>query len=34
MIEERKTNEEHQLDYDQLLTFLNDHQVDAFREEF
>lgn len=34
MIDDRKNNEEHKLDADQLLTFLNEHQVDAFREEF
>ena len=34
MIEESNTNEEHQLDFDQLLNFLNKNQVDEFREEF
>jgi magnesium transporter len=34
MIEERKNNEENQLDAEQLLSLLNEHQVDAFREEF
>ncbi|WP_019413403.1 magnesium transporter [Paenisporosarcina sp. TG20] len=34
MIEDRKNNEEQQFDAEQLITFLNDQQVDAFREEF
>lgn len=34
MIEENKTNEEHNLDSDQLLGFLNNQQFDEFREEF
>lgn len=34
MIEEQNNNEETQLDAEQLLNFLNNHQVDAFREEF
>ncbi|QBP41692.1 magnesium transporter [Paenisporosarcina antarctica] len=34
MIDDRKNNEEHNLDAEQLLTFLNEHQVDSFREEF
>ena len=34
MIEERKNNEENQLDAEQLLSLLNEQQVDAFREEF
>ncbi|HSO57340.1 MAG TPA: magnesium transporter [Paenisporosarcina sp.] len=34
MMEENKTNEEHHLDSDQLLAFLNNHQFDEFREEF
>ncbi|WP_017381603.1 magnesium transporter [Paenisporosarcina sp. TG-14] len=34
MIDDRKNNEEHNLDAEQLLTFLNEHQVDLFREEF
>ncbi|PUB17916.1 magnesium transporter [Paenisporosarcina sp. OV554] len=34
MIEERKNNEENELDAEQLLSLLNEHQVDAFREEF
>jgi len=34
MIDENKNNEETQLDAEQLLSFLNENQVDAFREEF
>lgn len=34
MMEENKTNEEHHLDSDQLLAFLNNEQFDEFREEF
>ena len=34
MTEERNNNEEHQLDAEQLLQFLTDHQVDDFRDEF
>lgn len=34
MTEERINNEEHQLDAEQLLAFLTDHQVDEFRDEF
>lgn len=34
MIEENKTNEEHNLDSEQLLGFLNNQQFDEFREEF
>lgn len=34
MMEDNKTNEEHHLDSDQLLAFLNNHQFDEFREEF